>query len=725
MATNTYAKVKAILSEVIELAGEARSRRMEELCAGDETLRAGVTALLGFEGTQLLSEPLALGHGDVDSAATDQMSGRRVGEFLLTRKLGEGGMGIVFEARQERPHRSVAVKLLRPQLISNRAVRRFEFEVETLAQLEHPNIARVFGAGIEKIDGESIPWFAMELVRDALPIDTYCMQRELAVRARVELFLQACAALDAGHARGIVHRDVKPGNLLVDRDGHLKVIDFGVARATDVDLSRTSSRDLIEGTLAYMSPEQCSGSRADLCAQIDVHALGVVLYELLCGRRPYDVDDVSIPEVIAIVREQEPVPPSRLASALKGDLDAIVLKCLEKDPRRRYSSAGALRTDLQRFLVGEMIEARAPSRWRRAARWIAKHPWPTIGIAVAVLIVVSGAVITIDHMLFSRHAVRLGMSGDRLALFARSGAELATWNVGSPPNHTIASLVKRTIDGREDKVVLFAVESRAVGSPWSGLLACFELDQLDVPAWTSAQHPLVMPSGKPLRAGVEFTPKLTVVADIFAGNPGNEIVVVHREGGFSACAIRVYDLSGRVRYEAWIDANVQSMVWMAESRLLAFAGHPDELTWAERGIETTPDSPRYPHAVGALVPLDGRTRIDTFMTSNGTIQDPTLCWLRWVGPSIPVMQLRELSLSLSLEGGGGAREEQLVLSLRCPQDLGLGPRASIGMFITPRGELKSAFADDAYRVKAQERGLPEPGSLSLFDYAELPPVRKQ
>ena len=319
-------------------------------------------------------------------------AGSRVGRYRLVRELGEGGFGIVWLARQLEPiQRDVAIKLIKPGMDSRRVIARFEAERQTLAMMEHRNIAAVLDAGAT---GQGHPYFVMELVRGE-PITTYCDRCHLSIRQRLELFTQVCLGVQHAHQKAILHRDLKPSNILVDEmDGAPapKIIDFGIAKALACDTSDhcTSmfSHSVVIGTPQYMSPEQ-SSNNLDVDACSDIYSLGAILFELLTGRPPFhsrDLHNVPLHKVLLVIHEREPLRPSnvilnaphdatvgivaanrhtdprKLGMDLRGDLDWIILKTLEKDRSRRYESASALAADLQRYLQHEPVAARPPTR---------------------------------------------------------------------------------------------------------------------------------------------------------------------------------------------------------------------------------------------------------------------------------------------------------------------------------------------------------------------------
>lgn len=323
----------------------------------------------------------------------------RIGRYSIRRKIAEGGMGIVFEAMQDMPRRKVALKIIKPGLVSPRELRRFEFESQVLARLRHQGIAQVYESGVHEAEGWSTPYFAMEYVPSPRTILQYAAKKKLGTQARLELFGKVLQAVQHGHQKGIIHRDLKPGNILVDPDGNPKVIDFGVARATDSgQIATTLQTDVgsLIGTLQYMSPEQFDADPDDLDIRSDVYALGVVLYELLCSELPYDLTSSSLVEAARTVQQEPPARPSRVDSMIRGDLETILLTALEKDKDRRYPSALALAEDIDRYLGHEPIMARRPSAVYQIRMFARRHTGAFAGLAgIFVLLVASTVLVSV------------------------------------------------------------------------------------------------------------------------------------------------------------------------------------------------------------------------------------------------------------------------------------------------------------------------------------------
>jgi serine/threonine protein kinase len=319
--------------------------------------------------------------------------------YRIVRLIGEGGMGAVYEAEQDHPSRTVALKIIKPGLSSPKLLRRFEQESEALGRLQHPGIAHIYEAGTADTGFGPQPYFAMELIRGRTLTD-YAATSLLTPRARLEMVARIAEAAHHAHQRGLIHRDLKPGNILVDETGQPKILDFGVARTTDGDTQATSQTDVgqLLGTLAYMSPEQALGDPLEIDIRSDVYALGVILYELLAGRLPYPIG--RLPEAIRAVREEEPARLGSLNRSYRGDVETLVATALEKEKSRRYGSAGELAADIRRYLRDEPIVARSASLGYQLQKFARRNRALVTGVAAVFVIVVAAlAVATLMAML--------------------------------------------------------------------------------------------------------------------------------------------------------------------------------------------------------------------------------------------------------------------------------------------------------------------------------------
>jgi tetratricopeptide (TPR) repeat protein len=382
-----FQKVEEIFVAAIESPESERASLVERMSDGDAAVAEQVMKLLGQheQSAGFLEPPLNAKEAGAPST---------IGPFRIVKLLGAGGTGTVYEAEQSQPQRRVALKVLRSGAATRGAMRRFEAEAHVLGALRHSAIAQVYQAGVHEADGVSIPYFAMELVPGARTVSEHATEAKLDLVARLRLFLDVCAGVAHAHQRGVIHRDLKPGNILVDEAGGVKVIDFGLARVLGDDRSATLRTDAgqIMGTLAYMSPEHCEGRPSLIETRSDVYCLGVVLYELLCGRTPHDLSREGFAEAARIIRDVPPERPGAVVAQLRGDLETVILKALEKDPARRYQSVGDFARDIERYLSREPVEARPPSVMYQMRLFTRRNRALVTGgaVAVAALVVATG-----------------------------------------------------------------------------------------------------------------------------------------------------------------------------------------------------------------------------------------------------------------------------------------------------------------------------------------------
>ena len=412
-------RLEELFSLAATLAVEERRAFLDARCADDDSLRQEVEELLRLDDTmpeEYLQPPVTSAPHPIGAQPGDLVAGR----YRLVRELGEGGMGVVFAADQIEPiQRRVAIKLLKAGLDTRQVIKRFQSERQSLAMMDHPNIARVLDAGATR---EGRPFFVMEHI-EGESITAYCALRSLGLRARLELFLQVCQGVQHAHTKGVIHRDLKPSNIIVslaDGAGAPRVIDFGIAKAIGAgdppDQGVTSHARML-GTPEYMSPEQAIAD-PDIDTRADVYSLGAVLYELLTGRPPFESETRrarGVLELERIIRTVEPMRPSLRAAqcrseeaephlqgprscpprALRGDLDRIVLKAMEKDRARRYETVSAFAEDIRRHLRNEPVEAAAPSMFVRLWKFTRRNRRLVIGASVVIVTVLTATAFSV------------------------------------------------------------------------------------------------------------------------------------------------------------------------------------------------------------------------------------------------------------------------------------------------------------------------------------------
>src|SRR5437870_4937768 len=435
---------ETVFAQAIEIeSSEDRAAFLDQACGNEPELRREVENLVVdyFKAGRFLEKPAA----HIVAAEDDPISerpGTMIGPYKLLQQIGEGGMGTVFMAEQTQPvQRKVALKIIKPGMDSRQVIARFEAERQALAMMDHVNIARVLDAGATE---SGRPYFVMELVH-GVPITKYCDDNHLTPLARLELFVPVCQAIQHAHQKGIIHRDIKPSNVLVtlyDGKPVPKVIDFGVAKATEQKLTERTlftQYGTMVGTLEYMSPEQAEMSALGVDTRSDIYSLGVLLYELLTGSTPLDrkrVREAAYGEILRMIKEEEPPKPStrlsdssetlasisaqrhmepaKLSKLVRGELDWIVMKALEKDRNRRYETASGFAADVQRYLHDEPVLACPPSFWYRFRKLARRNKRAFVtGSAAALVVVLALVGLAVSNVLIRQEQARTKDEKDR------------------------------------------------------------------------------------------------------------------------------------------------------------------------------------------------------------------------------------------------------------------------------------------------------------------------
>ncbi|MCB9865798.1 MAG: serine/threonine protein kinase [Phycisphaerales bacterium] len=439
MTPQQYQRVKALFARALELPSAERAGWLAREAADDADVRREVLEMLAEErNPRSAARQLDAGAARMldDSSAMPE----RIGRYRILGVKGRGGMGIVYEAEQESPKRRVALKVIKSPMVSAQLLARFQREAEALGKLQHVGIAHIYEAATARAESGEQPYLAMELIQGER-ITAYAKKHELSVRQRLELVARVCDAVQHAHQRGIIHRDLKPANILVvepdtsvtshvkstsriaDTVGQPKILDFGVARLTAGDVNvatlQTEVGQLI-GTLAYMSPEQVAGDSTSLDTRCDIYALGVVLFEVLSGQLPHNLGNGSIAQAARMIQEVDPTRLSEINAELRGDLDTIVAKALEKDRAHRYQSASELAADLRRYLADEPIVARPASATYQLRKFARRHKGLVAGLGVACAVLLLGAAGTAIGLVSALRANKE---------LAKSNRELAQTNI--------------------------------------------------------------------------------------------------------------------------------------------------------------------------------------------------------------------------------------------------------------------------------------------------------
>ncbi len=433
MTPEEYQRAKNVLRLIDAADISEREPILDRECGDDSEFRSKVEAFLklqqhetGFLDQPLVGRMLRDAVEGMEDSAAERSPPSSIGRYRIIRVLGRGGMGIVYEAEQDEPRRTVALKVIPWKSMSAEGLRRFRNEAHMLGRLHHSGIAQVYDSGTADTGEGAQPFIAMEYIRGK-PLNDYAKDQHLSMRDSLALMARVCDAVHHAHLKGVIHRDLKPGNIVVTELGDPKILDFGVARATDSDLQITTMMTLagqLIGTVPYMSPEQVGGDPDEIDARCDVYALGVNLFELLSGRLPYDLERRTIPEAARIIQEEDPLRLSSMGFAFRGDVDTIVATAIEKQPERRYQSAESLGADIRRFLDYEPIVARPVSTVYRFRKFMRRHKAIVGGVLTTMLVLLAGVMVATILAIRANELANIASENEQRAL---EGEALARW----------------------------------------------------------------------------------------------------------------------------------------------------------------------------------------------------------------------------------------------------------------------------------------------------------
>lgn len=720
---NRWDRIEELFSFALTLTHPERREFLLRECGQDLELLQQVARLLSSEvkaDARFLRPPPPppVPRFPVSASKNDPLIGQTVGAYSIKEIIACGGMGTVFLAEQANPKRQVAFKVIYASALSPAVARRFEVESRILAFLHHPNIAPVYEAGSHRLEnGTTVRYFAMEYVPEARTISRYATDRSLSQRNRLELFLQLCDAVHHGHQKGIIHRDLKPANVLVGGDHRVKVIDFGVARSTDSDIAATTMHTeagQILGTLAYMSPEQCAADPSHIDTTTDVYSLGMILFELLTGRMPYDVSNMSIQSALRVICEKEPARPSEFDRRMRGDMETIILKSLEKDRAKRYQSVAELAADIRRYLNREPIAARPPTAWTGILRWAVRHPrFATVGLCIGIVVLIAAGTTASLYWLDLRPD-RIVISPDKhqARVLSWRGRTLKTWDAGLSGAVHFGEIVRAPTEfgGKRLGILGFARSS----SIWNGSLCAFDIDDdWEQPIWQrsleSNQYPDDLIGRGPGSWG--FGVRNVCIADVFPDEQsvGPEIMVTFQHE-WSRRALRVYDMRGALLFQIWHDGSLGPMCWLSDARLLVCTGGEEQVKERFISARMPIDEARVVFAIRPTFRFISRK----YLRREPVERDVKLAWYKYVHPVASPGLRYDLGLTSDTGGYAQGHFVRLHIGFTFNSEFHGGP----SMIIDEQGNaVGDTFASsDRYEaLRRSNSGLPTAKDFSLRD----------
>ncbi|MCH7601536.1 MAG: serine/threonine protein kinase [Planctomycetes bacterium] len=654
-------------------------------------------------------------------AALDRVEGEdqdsndlpRIDGFQIAQRIASGGGGTVYLAFREHSDQPLAIKVMHPRLGKTNASKRAWRELDFLREIRHASIPRLLDHG--ESDGHI--YLVTEFI-DGTPLDRYCTSHELDLRKRVDLLARAADIVQSLHEHGVIHRDIKPGNILIDPDENPVLIDLGIATLFDIrDLETLTLVGEPIGSPVCMSPEQARGERESISTRSDVYGLGATGYLLLTGQPPHDVD-VPLHEVARRIGNDEPRDPLSLKPSLPRALVAILRKSVSRDAKDRYASAAEFAEDLRRWLRREPVEAQDISRFRRLVRVIIRHPivsttTTSILIAGLSLLMTWLAVGWLNAKPASVHVDPIDRSWVRVNSY--SGRVLREWNPGLRNGVMLAQIVERAEELGGGRVLVLCQKATPNYDAQSQLYL-YDLDDLDEPFFSSGTGPpqINMPEPISIIKGEMFAPGWAFVVDVFAESPGPEIVVNHTHVLYSANVLRIYSLTGEILYEYWHDGGLLSALWIPESGQMVVTAFNSENNWGGRGFSGVKYAP-YPLVVYAVKP-QYRVLHHAWIKTPGGLGTLEPLWYTCLQPieALEAMKIKELHLIVRrgpmYDPEIGSSEFDIIL-----QAFGM---EYFGFTLDDEGMVRMPLVRENFAYKSLE-GVPD---SSVFYFGDLPPL---
>jgi hypothetical protein len=624
-----------------------------------------------------------------------------VGGYVVESELSSGGGGTVYGAVRPATGRRVAIKIVHAPLGSAPEAERAWRELDLLSRIRLPHVPQLLDYGEH---GGRI-YFVTDLI-DGAPLLDHCERNRLGRAARVELLARVAEAVQDLHGQGVIHRDIKPANILVTAQGRPVIVDLGIASLLARDPAETLTAEGEPlGSPAWMAPEQARGERSKVSTRSDVYGLGATAYSVLTGHPPHAMDS-AIHDAIRRVAQDEPRHPRTLDPSMPKPLAAILLKAVARQPESRYASAEAFAADLRRWLNHDIVDAHAPSALARLVRWCGRHPIAATAAACAAigLLSIGATLASIWHLRMRPYTVEVAQDGRQARLVSVAGAVLRTWE-SVAGGIAFGELVE---DPERGKVALLGFRPNHTDARLRGCVCAYPVQSSAGPAWSARITEgdidgSLLPPKKYIPE--QFHAEAAVIADTFPGLSGPEIVVIHKDGPHSACAVRVYSLDGEVLCQWWHDGALNPGRWVAGPRLLVFTGLNCQAPWEQLGY---PGVTGKPIVVFAVRPEPGFK--STAWTAPG-VRDSTLCWYRCLLPP---------GASDSFSGAQVIEPhayEDPLRYVRIEVQLRADTSAGFSWLVDGNGSIvpDSLVRNDAYRARQESGSAPDPGGFELGD----------